>query len=234
MIEFKVYASGSKANVYTVDDGKTKILIEMGLPIKELKRVLGFGLSDISFALLTHCHKDHSRCVQDILKYGVDVYTSQGTIDALRLSGHRVHTVQAKKQFTIGSWLVMPLETQHDAPDPLCFLMANSNGEKLLFATDTFYLKYSFIGLNIIAIECNYSLDILRANVESGAVSAELKNRILRSHFSLENVKGFLRANDLSKVQEIHLIHLSGENSHSERFKQEIQALTGKPVYVAG
>jgi DNA-binding transcriptional MerR regulator len=59
-----------------------------------------------------------------------------------------------------------------------------------------------------------------------------MKKRLLRLHFSLENVKEFLRANDLSKVQEIWLLHLSDNNSDEERFKREIMELTGKVVYV--
>ena len=82
-------------------------------------------------------------------------------------------------------------------------------------------------------VECNYSLDILKRNVDAGTVPKELKTRILKSHFSLENVKQFLRANDLSKVQEIWLLHLSDGNSNAERFKREIQELTGKMVFVA-
>jgi hypothetical protein len=50
---------------------------------------------------------------------------------------------------------------------------------------------------------------------------------------SLETCKGFLRANDLSRVQEIWLLHLSDANSDAARFKREIQELTGKVVYVA-
>jgi hypothetical protein len=45
----------------------------------------------------------------------------------------------------------------------------------------------------------NYSMDILRANVEAGLVGPALKTRIMKSHFSLENVKKFLQANDLVK-----------------------------------
>lgn len=60
-----------------------------------------------------------------------------------------------------------------------------------------------------------------------------LKNRLLTSHFSLENVKEFLKANDLSQVREIWLLHLSDGNSDQVRFKREIMELCGKPVYVA-
>lgn len=103
----------------------------------------------------------------------------------------------------------------------------------MLYATDTYYIRYKFSDLTHIMVECNYSMDILRSNVETGLIDKALKNRILKSHFNLEHVKEFLKANDLSKVQEIWLIHLSDSNSDAERFKQEIQELTGKVVFVA-
>ena len=83
-------------------------------------------------------------------------------------------------------------------------------------------------------VECNYAMDILEDNVRRGLVPEVLRRRLLTSHFSLENVKEFLKANDLSKVQEIHLFHLSDGNSDADRFKREIMELTGKPVYIAG
>ena len=167
------------------------------------------------------------------MRAGIDCYISAGTAEALGLSGHRLHIIKARQQFRIGTWTVLPFDTQHDAQEPLGFLLANQDGDKLLYVTDTCYVKYRFQGLTHVAIECNYSLDILKRNVEAGAVPKELKSRILKSHFSLENVKRFLQANDLSKVQEIWLLHLSDNNSDSERFKREVMELTGKPVYIA-
>ena len=158
---------------------------------------------------------------------------SRGTAEALGLSGHRVNIIKAKQQFRIGTWTVLPFDTQHDVAEPLGFLLANQDGEKCLYLSDTMYCKYRFHGLTHVAIECNYSLDILKRNVEAGLVPKELKSRILKSHFSLENVKKFLLANDLSKVQEIWLLHLSGGNSDAERFKREVQELTGRMVFVA-
>jgi len=176
---------------------------------------------------------DHSKAVNDLMKAGIDCYMSQGTTEALGVSGHRVNIIKAKQQFRIGTWTILPFETQHDAAEPLGFLLANQDGDKLLYATDTFYIRYRFQGLTHIAVECNYSLDILRANVEAGLVEPALKSRILKSHFSLENVKEFLKANDLSKVQEIWLLHLSEQNSCEKRFKEEVQKITGKPTYIA-
>jgi phosphoribosyl 1,2-cyclic phosphodiesterase len=167
------------------------------------------------------------------MRAGIDCYISAGTVEALGLSGHRLNIIKARQQFRIGTWTILPFETQHDAQEPLGFLLANQDGDKMLYATDTYYIRYRFQGLTHIAVECNYSSDILKANVKAGLVEPALKSRILKSHFSLENVKRFLQANDLSKVQEIWLLHLSEQNSCEKRFKEEVQKITGKPTYIA-
>jgi len=236
MIEFTPFASGSTGNCYKISDGRTPLLLECGIGINNILRNLKFGVSSLAGCLVSHGHKDHAKAVKDLMKFGIDIYLSQGTAD--EISGldpwrHRLHIIKAKQQFRIGTWAILPFETQHDAAEPLGFLLANQDGEKLLYATDTYYIRYCFHGLTHVAIECNYSLDILKRNVEAGAVPKELKNRLLKSHFSLENVKRFLQANDLGKVQEIWLLHLSDGNSDAERFKREVMELTGKPTYIA-
>lgn len=237
MIEITVLASGSRGNCYHITDGSTPLLLECGIGINNILRNLKFGVSRLAGCLVSHGHKDHAKAVKDLMKFGIDIYLSQGTAD--EISGldpwrHRLHIIKARQQFRIGTWKILPFETQHDAAEPLGFLLANQSGEKLLYATDTYYIRYMFKELTHIMVECNYAADILRSNVEAGLIEPALKDRILKSHFSLEHVKDFLRANDLSKVQEIWLLHLSDGNSDAERFKREIQELTGKPVYVAG
>ena len=187
----------------------------------------------LALYLTSTSYADHSKAVKDIMRAGIDCYISAGTAEALGLSGHRLNIIKAKQQFRIGTWTILPFETQHDAQEPLGFLLANQDGEKLLYATDTYFIRYRFRGLTHIAVECNYSLDILRTNVANGSVEPVLKSRILKSHFSLENVKQFLKANDLSKVREIWLLHLSEQNSCEKRFKEEVQKITGKPTYIA-
>jgi phosphoribosyl 1,2-cyclic phosphodiesterase len=233
MIEFTPYASGSRGNCYRITDGRTPLLLECGIPYKKIQKNLKFRVSEIAGCLVTHEHQDHCKAVRDLMKAGIDCYMSQGTTDTLKVTGHRVNIIKAKQQFRIGTWTILPFETQHDAAEPLGFLLANQAGDKLLYATDTYYIRYRFSGLTHIMVECNYSLDILKRNVEAGAVQKELKSRILKSHFSLENVKRFLQANDLSKVQEIWLLHLSEQNSCEKRFKEEVQKITGKPTYIA-
>ncbi|MCM3292372.1 MBL fold metallo-hydrolase [Paenibacillus sp. MER 180] len=233
MIDILPLGSSSAGNAYRVTDGHTSLLLEAGIRFKDIQRALEFRLSDIAGCLISHDHGDHSKSIKDLMKAGINVYTGQGTADILGISGHRLRPVVARQQFTIGTWTILPFQVEHDAAEPLGFILANRSGDKLLFATDTYYIRYRFTGLTHIMVECNYSMSILRENITAGRVPAVMKNRLLRSHFSLENVKEFLRANDLQRVQEIWLLHLSDNNSDEELFKREIQALTGKQVMIA-
>ena len=81
-------------------------------------------------------------------------------------------------------------------------------------------------------IESNYQTDILERNIESGSVSNAQKDRLLFSHFSLENVLKFIDGMDRSKLRSIHLMHLSNGNSNAIEMKRAVMALSGLPVIV--
>lgn len=232
MIEIRSFGSSSVGNAYLITDGRSPLLLDCGLSVRELKKATGYRLSSLSGCLVTHCHGDHSKAAADLMRAGVDCYMSRGTAEALGLTGHRLKVVKPLEQFSVGDWTVLPFETVHDAAEPMGFLLA-AGDEKLLYLTDTAYCPYCFRGLTRIMIECNYDKAILDRNIEAGKLHPGMRRRLLRSHMSLDRVLDFLAANDLTAVREIWLIHLSDGNSDAERFKSEIQALTGKPVYVA-
>jgi phosphoribosyl 1,2-cyclic phosphodiesterase len=233
MIDIKCLGSSSAGNAYRITDGHTSLLIEAGFPFKEIQKALNFRMSDIAGCLITHEHQDHSKAAKDVMKVGIPVYTSKGTAEALNLSGHRLKPIKAHQQFVIGTWTIKPFEVEHDAEEALGFVLANTEGDRLVFLTDTYYCRYKFTGLTHIMVECNYSIDIVNQRIVAGELHPGQKKRLLRSHFGLEHVKGFLKANDISKVQEIWLLHLSDGNSDAARFKTEIQETTGKLVHVA-
>lgn len=227
MIEFTAYASSSSGNLYRITDWVSSLLLECGLPIKKLRRAIGHNLHAMDGVLVSHEHMDHAKAAQDVIKAGVDVFCSRGTAGALGLAGHRVKIIEALKQFKVGPWTVLPFDTKHDAAEPLGFLIQNGM-DKLLFCTDSFYVRYRFQGLTILAVECNYSKRTLQEDIPPAQ-----KKRLLRSHMSLETLLDFLSANDLSTVREIHLLHLSDDNSDEALFKEMVQGNTGIPVYVA-
>ena len=232
MIEIRALASSSAGNAYLVTDGRFPLLLDCGLSIRELKVATGHRLTGLAGCLLSHEHMDHAKAAADLMRAGIDCYMSQGTADALGLSGHRLRVVKPLQQVQIGAWAVLPFDTVHDAAEPLGFLVAGE-GEKVLYLTDTAYCPYCFRGLTRIMIECNYDKEILDRNIEAGKLHPGMRRRLLRSHMSLDRVMDFLAANDLAAVREIILVHLSDGNSDAEEFKRQVQAATGRMVRVA-
>lgn len=232
-MQLKILGSSSRGNCYLLENNQERLLIECGFSYKKIQEFLGHDIKNILGCLVTHEHGDHCKSVKDLMKNGIDIYMSPGTARYLKLEHYRLHEVIPGEQFKIGGFTILPFRTEHDVTQPIGFLIHHKDIGKLLFATDTYYLKYKFKGLNHILIECNYDEDILQENVSSGIVQKFRKDRVLKSHFSLSNLKEFLSSNDLSNVENIVLLHISGENGDPIKFENEIQDLTNKKVYIA-
>ncbi|MDR1630055.1 MAG: MBL fold metallo-hydrolase [Oscillospiraceae bacterium] len=232
-MEINVYASGSSGNAYRISDGKTTLLLDAGIPLRAIQVECGFVVRQMDGCLITHAHKDHSKAAEGLARLGVDIYTSAGTIAACGLTGHRMHAIKALEEVTIGTFQILAFDVQHDAPEPLGFLITSTiTGERLLYFTDTYYIKYRFDGLTHIMAECNYDDECVRRSVDAGYIPIEFVPRLVKSHMSLEHFLEMLKANDLTKVRQIYLLHLSDNNSDAERFKEETQKATGAEVYV--
>lgn len=233
MIQITTIQSGSKGNAYHISDGHTSLLLEAGVTYKNIQKALNFNLQNPVGCLITHEHMDHAKYTKQMLDAAVTCYMSQGTADALNINHHRIKTLENKKPIQIGTWTVLPFDVQHDVNEPFGYLIQSKEGDKLLFATDTYYIKYRFNGLTHLMIECNYAQSVLDTNLEQGKLHNFLYKRVMRSHFSLENVVKFLEANDLSQVDEIHLLHLSDNNSDEKLMYETVAKKTGKRVIIA-
>ena len=230
MLAIKAYASGSTGNCYTLTNGQATIMLDCGLPFREIQRLTDYKLPDI--LLVTHEHKDHSKAVDEFIRRGVYVYMTAGTAMAKDLR-HNLFLVQTGEEHRACGVSFSAFATQHDAKEPCGFLIDDGE-DRVLYATDTYYLRYKFPGLTKIMVEANHSYDIIRENVADGVLDKRLAERLTKSHFSIENVLDFLKANDLSRVKEIWLIHLSKDNADPALFKKMVMEATGKMVYVAG
>lgn len=232
-MDIQVIASGSTGNCYMISDGKTRLLVEAGIPVAEIQRAIGFRLTGCDACLVSHSHGDHAKHAAALAKKSVDVYASAGTIEACSLAGHRIHAVKARNQFNVGTFACMPFDVKHDAPEPLGFLLrSHLTGERLLYFTDTPLLRYKHPRVQIIMAECNYDRQTLMAAVESGATPVEAIRRICSSHMGLDSLLFVLGANDLSQLRQIYLLHLSSRHANEQRIKQAIQAETGAEVIV--
>lgn len=229
----KPIASGSSGNAYYISDGKNSLLLDAGMPLSRIQAGCGYCVSKLSGCLITHGHSDHVKSAKDLARLGVDIYTSQGTMDMAKLSGHRIHRVKALEQFETGTFTILPFDVEHDVPEPLGFLIySKANREKLLYITDTHYIRYKFKGLTHILIEANYDADIIVNNTGSNYIDSYRAKRVITSHMSIDTAIKTLESFDLSKVQQIYLLHLSNDNSNAEAFKRKVQAATGKEVYI--
>lgn len=232
-MQIRVLASGSTGNAYTVSDGVTTLLLDAGIPLRQIQIGTGFKVRQIAGALVTHEHQDHSKAMKDLARLGVDVFASKGTIEACGLSGHRFHPVQSQTELDVGTFRILPFDVEHDAAEPLGFLCTSrATSEKLLYFTDTYFIRYRFRGLTHIMAECNYTDEGVNSSIIEGRMPLAAVPRLVRSHMSLEHLLGMLDANDMSTVRQIYLLHLSERNSEAERMKEAVQQHTGAEVYI--
>jgi phosphoribosyl 1,2-cyclic phosphodiesterase len=230
-----ILGSSSKGNCYLLCSESEVLIIECGVNISEIKKALNFSFAKVVGCVLTHEHMDHAKSAKEMMQMGINLYTSRGTIRSLALdvNHHRLKTIKAGEAVQIGSFKILPFKTQHDVAEPLGFIINHPETGNILFITDSFYVENTFRNLHNVIIEANFSQEIIDEKVRNGASPEFLRNRIFKSHMSLETCKKTLKANDLSKVNNIVLIHLSDGNSNATQFREEIEGLTGKNVHVA-
>lgn len=231
----KVLGSSSKGNCYLLDNGSECLMIECGVSFIEVKKALNFDISRINGIIISHEHQDHAKEVKKCLAAQIPCYMSKGTSDALGITDDRMcHRLAARKAAAIGNFHIIPFGVKHDANEPFGFLINHQDMGICLFATDTYYLPFTFAGLNHILLECNYRQDILDANVANGRIPVTMRNRTRQSHCGFDTCLGILKANDLTEVRNIVLIHLSDGNSNAIEFKRDIEMQIGRPVTIAG
>lgn len=234
-MRLKVLGSSSSGNCYLIEtSNKDKLILDAGVNFKDVQKELKFNFTGVNGVLVTHEHMDHLKYAPEFALAGINIYASAGTFQKLNLKGHRFKIIKALEQFEIGNFTILPFDTQHDAAEPLGFLIQyRPTGEKLLYATDTYYIKYKFNKLNYLLIECNYNSNVAKENSKNGVINKTRYSRLLESHFSLDNVVKFLKSNDLKYAKNIILCHLSDTNSNQEVMQSTIFEETGIETTVA-
>ncbi len=228
-MDIQVIASSSTGNCYKISDGDTSLLIECGISYKEIQKALNFKLSSISACLITHEHKDHIKAYKDLLNKGIRLVMSKGTKEALGITEKTVKLIKAKEFINIGTFKIMAFDTIHDVAEPVGFLIESTKTkERLVFFTDTIYMKYTFKNIDYYMCECNYVKKVL----DDKDIDQLWRNRVVKSHMSLETLLDFLSKTDLKRTKTIYVMHLSDTNSDENYIKTEIQKSTGKQVVI--
>nr|DAY50683.1 MAG TPA: YycJ-like MBL-fold protein [Caudoviricetes sp.] len=217
-------------------------MIECGISLKKVQQAMRFNFSKVAGCLISHEHRDHCKYVSQFIdSTGIDFYSTQGTFEGMSEDQvlhiqandyYRFNFVEYKKTTKIGTWYVTPFETEHDAKEPCGFLIDSAAGDRLVFITDSYYVRYKFPNITYMMIEANYSKEIIDQDMTTG-FDLKRKSRLLESHFDFGRTLDFIKTNKSNQLQEVWLLHLSDSNSNEQKFKEETQRLTGVPVFIA-
>lgn len=228
----KVLGSSSSGNCYILENKQEALIIEAGVKFIEVKKALDFDIRKVVGCLITHQHNDHAKYIKNMVDSGFptlalpEVWTAKGVSDS------RALCIEGGKGYRFGGFKVLPFTACHDVPC-VGYLIEHKETGRIMFLTDSCMCEYVFPGLNHVMIECNYSDEKLVEAINAGRTLPSQRERLMTSHMELETCKEFLRANDLSKVTNVILLHLSDNNSDEAHFVQEIERVSGKVVYAA-
>ncbi len=224
-MKFTQHYSSSTGSLYTVENhARERLMIECGVSWPKIRKALEGDMS-VSGCLCSHSHSDHSMSIKDVMKAGIDVYSSQETFDVLGVGGsRRAKPLKIGRWYDIDKFKVMAFDVNHDAPGALGFIIYDAT-QSMFFMTDSRSLDYTFsTPFDIVALECSYNEEYLQKRVKDGSIHETVAKRLLTSHMKeaecLRTLRNFL---NLDRCEQIHLLHLSHDNIHKKRLKAEFE-----------
>lgn len=227
-MKIRVIGSSSSGNGYALIADDEILLIEAGCKLIEVKKAIDWQISKVAGCLVSHRHGDHAAYIKDYMKNGISIYGGEDTAaDIEECGGERIKPLPLKQKTWIGQFAVQPFPVVHDCP--CCgFLVTHPDMGRLVFATDTEYVKYRFNELNHILIETNYSKTYLDEEE-----NREKRRHVLQGHMSIEAAEDFVKANNSYDLRNVVLIHLSDHNGDPVGFREKIAAVVDCQVMVA-
>lgn len=236
-MKLKVIGSSSGGNCYILkpDTGKMLIL-EAGINIKEVGKMLTFKWKDVAGVLITHEHQDHAAYVSDFQARGIKVYATEETAARINNQVIPLQFVSKKNTLQIGDFKIIWFDTNHDAAHPVGYFIQHTEMGKLLFITDTAEVTQKFRGVNHLMIETNYD----SKHPAFAKLSESYTNRVLLSHLSIDQAENFIKHNlqGINELNTVTLLHLSSRHADKVEFPKRIKRTLSKlgreiPVEVA-
>lgn len=237
----KCLGSSSEGNCFYIemerlDSAPVKLLIEAGLPYREIVEKAAMSGADIAGAdtvLVTHQHGDHARAVKDFTKRGYMVYGNRHVA-----SSPSCVLLPDTGRYVASDTKVYPFRVEHDAEDSLGFVISTDK-EKILFVNDCKYFEKDLSGIpfDYIFIEANYDPQVIHFALENAREESDVQNirryeRLIDSHMSLSNTIRTLKKMDLSRCRAIFLMHLSERHANRCVFKAKVHGATGINTFV--
>ena len=218
-------ASGSKGNCTFVTDGKTRIVIDLGISATRAEKALyALGADADCDIIVTHSHTDHINGIKTFYKRhpGIKVHCQRECARAVT-SHTGVTPVIEGRNFNIGGISVSAIPVPHDVP---CFgYIFESGGKRAAVVTDIGAVEGALLsalgGVNLLVIEANHDIQMLKNNIK---YSPQLKARISSTHGHLSNADcasacAFLATGG---VRNFVLAHLSEENNTPNAARSEV------------
>lgn len=229
-LRFAALGSGSRGNALLVESGDTLVMIDCGLPRREIEQrltALGRTAGDVSAVLITHEHGDHRQGLGAFTRrYPVPVWLTPGTAAALEPISTR-QALNCHRAFAIGAITVEPFPVPHDAREPCQFAFA-AGGRRLGLLTDSGHVTPHMVerlaGSDALALEFNHD----RAALEASAYPAALKARVASRFGHLSNAQSvaLLGELDSARLQWVAGLHLS-ENTNTPELVRSSYARAG-------
>jgi phosphoribosyl 1,2-cyclic phosphodiesterase len=225
MMKLKCIATGSAGNCYllTSNSGETLIL-DCGIPIKEIKKGLNWNVKDVVGVLCTHKHLDHSKSLDNFKKMSIPVFAPyQRNYNKKNYGGFTIYPFPL--QTLDGNW------THTDANGEPCpiygFLITHPETGRMLYITDCEVIKWKFKDVNHILLGVNYDKDLVDTDNPKA-------NHVFRGHLSIDTACDFVKANDSDSLQNVIMCHLSSENADKDSFIEQMKKVAyGANVDVA-
>ena len=213
-------ASGSKGNALYIEAGESRILIDAGLPARELIRRLaavGVDAAGLNAILISHEHGDHVRGAGVLSrKFRIPVFVSYPTHRQAQavFDSTPVTEFESGYSFALRDLLIDPFPITHDASDPVGFTIESGEG-KVAVATDlgtaTRLVVEKLKGSRILVLESNHDDEMLL----QGPYPWHLKQRIKSRHGHLSNDDSAALLADVlhPSLEGLFLAHLSEVNN---------------------
>ncbi len=225
---FLSLASGSSGNCYYVGTSDYGILIDAGIGIRTIKKVLkerGVEFEKIMGVLVTHDHADHIKTIGCLgERCHIPVYATEVVhegiarsryVEEVLLRSRRV--IEKEVPFMIRDFRIEAFEVPHDSSDNVGYLITYGN-HRLTIATDVGHITDTiskYVGMaNHLVLEANYDEEMLRY----GNYPEFLKERVASPtwHLSNRQTAEFLATHYTPALKNIWLCHLSRENNHPD------------------
>lgn len=230
MLNIKCFASSSKGNLYLLENEETRIMLECGVEKKEISKNLrnnGLLITDLNGCIVTHYHTDHCLSVEWVKEY-IQVYSTHEH----HSKDDDIIAMSILSPFKIGTIKILPIPVEHGKTENNAFVFMDKDS-CIFFGTDFSLMSQnvSNFKFNKIFIEANYDDILLQNALDSEENEFKLKHiRQCSTHMSKENCKLHLKNMDLSKCEEIILLHpsafLIGKEKTKQEFEQEFKIKT--------